>query len=90
VLSTNNGKGDGDFNYGRYTNPKFDAIVAEVKVEMNAEKRLALIRRALEIHNAEIHHIPLHRQVIPWASRANVEVPHRADNQVWPVWIKIK
>jgi peptide/nickel transport system substrate-binding protein len=90
VLSTNTGKGDGDFNYGRYTNPRFDAIVAEVKVEMNAEKRLALIRRALEIHNAEIHHIPLHRQVIPWASRANVDVPHRADNQVWPVWIKVK
>ncbi|GIK87873.1 MAG: ABC transporter substrate-binding protein [Betaproteobacteria bacterium] len=90
VLSTHNGKGDGDFNYGRYSNPKFDAIVAEVKVEMNAEKRLALIRRALEIHNAEIHHIPLHRQVIPWASRSNVDVPHRADNQVWPVWIKVK
>jgi peptide/nickel transport system substrate-binding protein len=90
VLSTHNGKGDGDFNYGRYSNPRFDAIVAEVKVEMNPEKRLALIRRALEIHNAEIHHLPLHRQVIPWASRAGVEVPHRADNQVWPVWIKVK
>jgi peptide/nickel transport system substrate-binding protein len=90
VLSTNNGKGDGDFNYGRYSDPKFDALVAEVKVEMNPEKRLALIRRALELHNQQIYHLPLHRQVIPWASRANVDVPHRADNQVWPVWIKVK
>ncbi len=57
---------------------------------MNAEKRLALIRRALEIHNAEIHHLPLHRQVIPWASRANFDVPHRADNQVWPIWVKVR
>ena len=90
VLSTYSGKGDGDYNYGRYTDPKFDAIVAEVKVEMNAEKRLALIRRALEIQKSEMYHLPLHRQVIPWASRSNVDVPHRADNQVWPVWIKVK
>ena len=90
VLSTYNGKGDGDFNYGRYSDPKFDAIVAEVKVEMSPEKRLALIRRALEIQRSEIYHLPLHRQVIPWASRSNVDIPHRADNQVWPVWAKVK
>jgi len=90
VLSTFSGKGDGDYNYGRYADPKFDAIVGEVKVEMNAEKRLALIRRALEIQRSEIYHLPLHRQVIPWAARSNVEIPHRADNQVWPVWAKMK
>ena len=39
VLSTFNGDGDGDYNYGRYTNSvKFDALVAEIKNEMNAEK----------------------------------------------------
>jgi len=90
VLSTYNGKGDGDYNYGRYTDPKFDAIVGEVKVEMNPEKRLALMRRALEIQRAEMYHLPLHRQVIPWAARSNVDIPHRADNQVWPVWAKMK
>jgi peptide/nickel transport system substrate-binding protein len=91
VLSTYNGKGDGDYNYGRYTNSStFDALVAEIKVEMNAEKRLALIRRALAIHNGEIHTLPLHRQVIPWAARSNVDLPHRADNQVWPIWAKVK
>ena len=90
VLSTFSGKGDGDYNYGRYADSKFDAIVGEVKVEMNTEKRLALIRRALEIQRAEMYHLPLHRQVIPWAGRSNVEIPHRADNQVWPIWAKMK
>jgi peptide/nickel transport system substrate-binding protein len=91
VLSTQNGKGDGDFNYGRYTNSsKFDALVNEIKTEMNPDKRLALIRAAIAAHNAEIHLLPLHRQVIPWAARSNVEVPHRADNWVVPVWVKIK
>jgi peptide/nickel transport system substrate-binding protein len=91
VLSTHNGKGDGDFNYGRYTNSTtFDALVNEVKSEMNADKRLALIRRALQIHNAEYLTLPLHRQVIPWAARSNVDIPHRADNWVVPIWAKVK
>jgi peptide/nickel transport system substrate-binding protein len=91
VLSTYLGKGAGDYNYGRYTNSKkFDELVAQVKTEMNAEKRLAMIREALKIHQADIHLLPLHRQVIPWAARSNVDLPHRADNQVWPIWAKVK
>ena len=90
VLQTFNGKGDGDYNYGRYSDPKFDAIVNEVKVEMNPDKRIALIRRALEIQRSEMYHLPLHRQVIPWAARSTVDIPHRADNQVWPIWAKMK
>lgn len=90
VLSSFNNKGDGDYNYGRYSNPRLDALVAEVKVETNPEKRLALIRKALMVHNEDILHLPLHRQVIPWAARSNVDIPHRADNQVWPVWAKVR
>ena len=91
VMSTHNGKGDGDFNYGRYKNsPAFDGLVTEVKSEMNADKRLALIRRALQIHGSEYLTLPLHRQVIPWAARSNVDIPHRADNWVVPIWAKVR
>jgi peptide/nickel transport system substrate-binding protein len=47
------------------------------------------IQEALLSHNAEINHLPLHRQVIPWASRSNITVVHRADNFVTPYWIKM-
>ena len=90
VLSTYNGKGDGDYNYGRYSNPKLDELTAKVKVDMKPNARLAEIREALAAHNAEINHIPLHRQVIPWASRSNVTAVHRADNQVMPYWVTVK
>ena len=40
VLSSYNGKGDGDFNYGRYTNAKVNDLTAKVKVEMT-EARIA-------------------------------------------------
>jgi peptide/nickel transport system substrate-binding protein len=89
VMSTWNGKGDGDYNYGRYSNPKLDALTARIKVEMDREARLALIREALAAQKAEFNHIPLHRQVIPWAARAGVGVPHRADNWVMPVWVSM-
>jgi peptide/nickel transport system substrate-binding protein len=90
VLSTYNGKGDGDYNYGRYTNAKLDELTAKIKVDMNADQRLGLVQEALLAHNAEINHLPLHRQVIPWASRSNVTVPHRADNWVTPFWTTVK
>ena len=90
VLSSYNGKGDGDYNYGRYTNPKLDELIAKIKVDMNPDVRLKEIREALAAHNAEINHLPLHRQVIPWATRSNVTAVHRADNQVMPFWVKLQ
>ncbi len=90
VLSTYSGKGDGDYNYGRYTNAKLDALTAKIKTEMNADARLKMIHEALLAHNAEVNHLPLHRQVIPWASRANVTAVHRADNFVVPYWITLQ
>ena len=90
VLSSYNGKGDGDFNYGRYTNAKVDDLTAKVKVDMNPEHRLSLIREALLAQNAEVNLLPLHRQVIPWASRSNVSVPHLANNNVIPYWTTVK
>ncbi len=90
VLSTHDGKGDGDYNYGRYTNAKLDELTAKIKVDMNADQRLAMIREALMAHNTEINHLPLHRQVIPWASRSNVSVPHLANNNVMPFWASVK
>ncbi len=72
--------GKGSFNYGRYSNPKLDALIDAASVEPNADKRREQIRQAIAEHNAQVHHVPLHRQMIPWAMRRNISVQHRADN----------
>jgi peptide/nickel transport system substrate-binding protein len=90
VLSTWTGKGDGDYNYGRYSNPTLDALTAKIKTEMNSPARLQLIHEALRAHAAEVNHLPLHRQVIPWAMRAGVGAVHRADNFVMPYWVTLQ
>ena len=74
LLRTNNGAdaGNGDGNYGRYSNPKFDQLVDTFRVEPDRLKRDAMIREALLILNAELPVIPLHQAIIPWAMRKNV------------------
>ncbi|MGQ0662913.1 MAG: ABC transporter substrate-binding protein [Pseudomonadota bacterium] len=81
--------GDGNFNLGKFSNAKFDALVDQIKTEIDQPKRDRLIAEALKIHNAEVAHLPLHHQVIPWAMRANVEVVHRPDNRLEARWVKI-
>jgi peptide/nickel transport system substrate-binding protein len=80
LRSRDNATGKGFFNYGRYSNAKLDQLIDAAAVEPNPDKRRELIRQALAEHNAQIHHVPLHRQMIPWGMRANVTVMHRADN----------
>ena len=52
-------------------------------------KRRALMDEAIGIIEREVLVIPLHRQVIPWVSRANVTLIHRSDNKFAPIWVRI-
>jgi len=79
----------GQFNYGQVNNPKMDQLAAASSREPDPVKREQLIKAAIKEHNEQVHHIPLHRQFIPWAMRSNVEVVHRADNWLEWAWIKI-
>jgi len=83
------GGADGNFNLGKYSNAQVDDLVDKVKAEVDDQKRNAMMREALALHNADIGHIPLHQQVIPWAMRANVSVFHRADNRLDARWVRI-
>jgi peptide/nickel transport system substrate-binding protein len=81
---------DGDYNLGRYSNPKVDEALDKLKTEVDPKKRAALAREATKIHMDDVGHIPLHFQVIPWAMRSNVSVVHRADNRLTVQWVKIQ
>jgi peptide/nickel transport system substrate-binding protein len=89
VLHSPDSKGSGDYNWGNYRNAKLDALIDAARIESDAAKRKRIIAEAIAEHNAQIHHVPLHRQVIPWAMRQNVEVVHRADNWVEAQWVRI-
>jgi peptide/nickel transport system substrate-binding protein len=86
LLATRNGaQGDGIWNYGRYSNPRMDALISRMKTE-SGEARQAAIREALRMYRDDVPHIPLHHQMIPWAMRANITIPHAANNQPYFRW----
>ena len=80
----------GSWNFGRYSNAKLDQLIDAAAVETDVAKRKDIVRQALQEEREQVHHIPLHRQFIPWAARANVEVKHYADNFVraWTMSVK--
>jgi peptide/nickel transport system substrate-binding protein len=82
--------GVGAFNYGNYKDDTLDSLVAASTHETDPAKRNALIRQVFERHNEQMHHIPLYRQVIPWAERTGVTVVHRPDNWLELAWVQVK
>lgn len=89
IYRTRGPGGVGDFNYGQVHNPKLDQLAAASSREPDPVKREALIKATIKEHNDQVHHIPLHRQFIPWAMRSNVEAVHRADNWLEWAWVKV-
>ena len=89
VLHSFNQAGAGDNNYGNFRNAALDELIERAESEMDAVKRQALINQAVELVKNEVLVIPLHRQVVPWVSRANVSLVHRSDNKFAPLWIRV-
>ena len=89
VLRNRGEKGVGYWNFGGVKNDKFDALAAQSSVEPDAKKREGLIKAALREYKEQVHVIPLHRQVIPWAARSNVNAVHRADNWLEVQWVTV-
>ena len=89
VLHSPDPRGRGEFNSGRYSDAELDRLIEAAEVELDAGKRRALLLQAFGRVRENVYAIPLHRQVIPWASRANVHVSHRPDNVVEALWIRV-
>ena len=90
VIHSRDGKGKGDFNSGRHVDPALDRAIDAIEVEMEPERRRAMMLEAFRRVRDNIYTIPLHRQVIPWAARANVKVVHRPDNVVEAIWVRVE
>jgi peptide/nickel transport system substrate-binding protein len=88
LRSRDGGQGNGIWNYGRYSNPELDRLI-DIMVNQSGEARMTAIRQALRIYREDVPHIPLHHQMIPWAMRANLTIPHMANNQPYFRWARM-
>jgi peptide/nickel transport system substrate-binding protein len=63
--------GHGDWNCGKYSNPRVDELTEMIKTEMDESKRNAMVREAFQIHKDDFGHITLHQQALAWGVRSD-------------------
>ena len=71
---------NGVFNIGGYSNPKLDDLASQIQVELNQDKRNSLISQALTLIKDDFAYVPLHQQIVVWATRDNVTVAPMGNN----------
>ena len=81
IVRTRTTGADGNFNFARVSDPQVDQLVDAMKTEMDAPKRLAMMREALKRTRDEHLLLPLHHQMRPWAMKPSVTTLHRSDDR---------
>jgi peptide/nickel transport system substrate-binding protein len=89
VIHGRDGKGAGESNYGDAKFEALDVLIDKLESEMDPATRQKMINDAVKMIHDEVHTIPLHTQVIPWASRKNISVVHRPNNNPGLIWVKV-
>jgi peptide/nickel transport system substrate-binding protein len=90
LMATPGAGGQGQFNLGSYSNPKIDELTKAIAVETDPGKRNGMIREAMQVHQDDVGHLPLHQQALAWAMKKNVETVQLADNFMFLKWTVIK
>ena len=82
--------GRGEWNFGGYSNPAVDALIGRIQSETDPSKRDAMIAEAMERHQDDIGHLPLHQQALAWGVRKNVTLVQLPTNDNFLKWIVVK
>jgi peptide/nickel transport system substrate-binding protein len=79
LASFNPEKGLGGFNWGRYSNPSMDAVLAKALTTIDDKEREALLERATTLAMKDVGLVPLHHQISTWATRKGIVYKARTD-----------
>ncbi len=72
-------KGLGTFNWGRYSNPKMDAVLANAMSTIDDKQREALLQEATVLSMKDVGIVPIHHQINTWATKKGVVYTPRTD-----------
>jgi peptide/nickel transport system substrate-binding protein len=90
LMATPGAGGQGQFNLGSYSNAKVDELTKSIATETDVARRTAMIREAMQIHQDDVGHLPLHQQALAWAMKKNVETVQLADNFMFLKWTVVR
>jgi peptide/nickel transport system substrate-binding protein len=90
LFRTYDRSGLGSFNVGRYSNPKVDALIDDIRIEPDATRRRAMVTTVLRLVGEDLPFIPLYRRTLTWAMSKKVSAVQ------WPVdtlelrWVRVR
>ncbi len=91
LCSTRSGDAhEGIYNNGGYSNPALDDLIKQIEVELDTGKRNQLMSQALSIVKDDFVYIPLHQQIVVWASRDNVDLAPLGNDDFQLRYVKLK
>ena len=90
LLDTPQPGGQGQFNLGRYSNPKLDELTQRIGVETDAAKRQQMMREAWTLVNADIPVLPLHDQMLAWGVKRDIDLVQQPDNSMPLRYVQMK
>jgi peptide/nickel transport system substrate-binding protein len=73
LVHSSTGPGAGEYNFGRYSNVKVDALIDSARVEMDEAKRRGMLTEAMTIMDADSGYIPILYRKTVWVMRDNVK-----------------
>ena len=81
LMMPNTDKGTGAWNWGRYSNPKMDALVENALDTTDDAKREAIAREAAALAASDVAIIPLYHQKVTWAMKKTIKYTARTDER---------
>ncbi|MBI5581199.1 MAG: ABC transporter substrate-binding protein [Deltaproteobacteria bacterium] len=75
--------GAGRYNYGRYSNPKVDALAQEASTNMDPKKRLEIMSTASRLLMEDMAFVPLFNLVNVFAKSKKLDWVQRIDQYTW-------
>jgi peptide/nickel transport system substrate-binding protein len=82
--------GTGTFNAGRYSNPKVDALIDDIRTEPDLTRRRALVATALKLVADDLPYIPLYRRTLTWAMASKVSLVQWSNDTVELRWVRVQ
>jgi peptide/nickel transport system substrate-binding protein len=82
--------GFGTFNAGRYSNPKLDVLIDNIRVEPDLLRRRAMVGTALRLIDEDLPYIPLYRRKLTWAMSNKVQAVQWPNDAIELRWVKMR
>ncbi len=90
LLRTFDKSGLGTFNAGRYSNPKLDALIDQIRTEPDLTRRRAMVTTVLRIAGEELPYIPLYRRTLTWAMAKKVSAVQWPSDTIELRWLRVR